>query len=168
MEIITKPNNKKKQTLIVKTDKQIIHVRIIHDNKTNSTQLYLKNSNSIITIEHAAKIKPARRDRSEVASTDNAILSPLSGSIVNIHVKVGDLITPGQAVVTIESMKMENEIRASCTALVKTIPIALGFVVEQTQVLVTLEPVASLPKQNSEIGETDDGKTNSKNIEAQI
>ncbi len=41
-----------------------------------------------------------------------AIKSPLPGTIIDIHVRVGDRVKVGQKLITLEAMKMENSIDA--------------------------------------------------------
>ena len=71
---------------------------------------------------------------------DNLSLkSPLAGRIVKILVKPGDQVNKNQLLVVIESMKMENEIRATFNGFIKNISISDGNLVQQNQVLITFE-----------------------------
>jgi len=65
--------------------------------------------------------------------------SPLAGRIVKILVNPGDLVSKNQLLVIIESMKMENEIRATFPGFIKNISISEGNLVQQNQVLITFE-----------------------------
>jgi biotin carboxyl carrier protein len=65
--------------------------------------------------------------------------SPLAGRITKVLVKSGQAVVQNQAIVSIESMKMENEIRAPFPAFIKNILISEGNLVQQNQVLVTFE-----------------------------
>jgi biotin carboxyl carrier protein len=68
-----------------------------------------------------------------------ALKSPLSGRITKIFVKNGEQVNKNHPVLAIESMKMENEIRAPFNAFVKSILISEGNLIQQDQVLITFE-----------------------------
>ena len=63
----------------------------------------------------------------------------MPGKIVNILVKPGDKVEPGQVVVILEAMKMENELTAINKGKVKSLAVEVGDSVQGGQVLVTLE-----------------------------
>ena len=54
------------------------------------------------------------------------VLSPMPGLLVSLLVAPGDRVEAGQAVATIEAMKMENILRAEKSATVKAVPVAVG------------------------------------------
>jgi biotin carboxyl carrier protein len=62
----------------------------------------------------------------------------MPGLVVRINVKPGDQVQPGQALVVMEAMKMENELRASTPGFVAVIRAEPGMVVEKGSVLVEL------------------------------
>ena len=67
------------------------------------------------------------------------LLAPMPGLVVRVAAAVGDLVQAGQALVVMEAMKMENELRASAPGRVKSILVAPGQAVEKGAVLVELE-----------------------------
>jgi biotin carboxyl carrier protein len=67
------------------------------------------------------------------------ITAPMPGTIVDVKVKVGEKVLAGQDVVVLESMKMENPIRATADGTVKEIKVANGDKVPAKQVLVIIE-----------------------------
>lgn len=67
------------------------------------------------------------------------IKAPISGLIVKVLVEPGDAVTDGQALVLLEAMKMENEIRSLRAGVVKSVAVATGKRVEQNEVLLVLE-----------------------------
>ncbi len=71
-----------------------------------------------------------------------AVSSPMPGIIVAVSVAVGDAVEYGEKVVILESMKMENELRAPCSGIVTHVHVTPGMSVEKDQVLVgiTQEP----------------------------
>lgn len=64
------------------------------------------------------------------------VTSPMPGIIVAVPVAVGDAVTFGQKVVILESMKMENELRAPCDGVVTHVHVVPGASVEKDQALV--------------------------------
>jgi biotin carboxyl carrier protein len=62
----------------------------------------------------------------------------MPGLIVNVPVQVGDAVTKGQTVVILESMKMENELKAPRDGVIARVECAKGDSVEQNKVLVTI------------------------------
>jgi biotin carboxyl carrier protein len=64
------------------------------------------------------------------------VASPMPGIIVAVAVAVGDVVNYGDKVVILESMKMENELRAPCMGIVTHVHVAAGASVEKDQPLV--------------------------------
>ena len=108
----------------------------------NKKFMYFLPQNKLIALPSTTMFfRPAKKQSDD---TDHSTLkSPLSGSVVKIFIKPGQAVSPGEKLLTIESMKMENEIRALVSAVIQTIPIAEGFVVQQSQVLITQTPITS-------------------------
>ena len=65
--------------------------------------------------------------------------SPMPGVIVNILVKTGDTVTKNQSVVTLEAMKMENEISAPIAGVISSIAVNKGDSVEAGALLLTIK-----------------------------
>ena len=66
------------------------------------------------------------------------IRSPMPGLIVRVPVQPGQAVAKGETVVVLESMKMENELKAPRDGTVHMVHIAEGDNVEQNKVLVTI------------------------------
>ncbi|MDI9550359.1 MAG: biotin/lipoyl-binding protein [Bacteroidales bacterium] len=60
----------------------------------------------------ASPAPPAAAPEAKPAGEGKAVESPLPGVIIEVSVKVGDVVKTGQKVAVIEAMKMENEIQA--------------------------------------------------------
>ena len=67
------------------------------------------------------------------------IKSPLTGTISGIDIKKGDKVKPGQKLMTLIAMKMENEIVAETAGVVKEIKAEAGKLVNSGDILVKLE-----------------------------
>lgn len=80
------------------------------------------------------------------AVTGEALLkSPMPGVVVSIPVQEGDLVKKGDAVVILESMKMENELRSPRDGVILRIAVQAGSGVEKDQLLLAIgdaEPTA--------------------------
>jgi biotin carboxyl carrier protein len=67
------------------------------------------------------------------------LVAPMPGMIVRVNVQVGDRVYPGQGLVVMEAMKMENELRATAAATVKAVIAQPGTAVEKGALLIELE-----------------------------
>ena len=66
------------------------------------------------------------------------VVAPMPGLIMKVLVKVGDTVTVGQKVMTMEAMKMENDINAGSAGTVKAVLVKEGDNVKEHQPLVTI------------------------------
>lgn len=87
--------------------------------------------------ERAYRLAQARGQLSD-ASEAVVIRSPMPGLILNVLVKEGEHISQGQTVVILESMKMENELRAGRDGVVTRVHVNTGDSVEKNQELVAV------------------------------
>ena len=67
------------------------------------------------------------------------VMAPMPGRVVRVLVAVGDRVTAGQAVVIVEAMKMENELRAPRDGVVREVAAREGAAVEAGAVLVAMD-----------------------------
>ena len=68
-----------------------------------------------------------------------ALVAPMPGLVVRIGVSPGDVVEPGSGLVTLDAMKMENELVAEARVRVAGVLVAAGDPVEKGQPLVTFE-----------------------------
>jgi pyruvate carboxylase subunit B len=76
---------------------------------------------------------------SAAASGPAPLKAPMPGMIVRVSVQVGDEVQPGQSLIVMEAMKMENELRATTAARVKAVLAQPGTAVEKGALLLELE-----------------------------
>jgi acetyl-CoA/propionyl-CoA carboxylase, biotin carboxylase, biotin carboxyl carrier protein len=91
----------------------------------------------------ATSTAPARRQRAGGSGSTAAggeLLAPMQGTIIGYAVQPGDTVTEGDAIVTLEAMKMENTLRSPCNGTVIATGIAPGTVVQPGTLLATIEP----------------------------
>jgi len=68
------------------------------------------------------------------------VSTPMPGKIVKILVEVGEKVAAKQSLVIVESMKMENEIKAPTNAEIKSIHFEAGDLVEPGSPIIKLIP----------------------------
>ena len=66
------------------------------------------------------------------------IKAPLPGVILSIHVSIGDQIKLGQKLITLEAMKMENNINSDKEGAVKAIKFSKGDSVMEGDILIVI------------------------------
>jgi biotin carboxyl carrier protein len=67
------------------------------------------------------------------------IIAPMPGSVITVHVGPGDAVSAGDAVVTIEAMKMEHVVVAPGAGRVADLEVAIGDQITRGQRLATIE-----------------------------
>ena len=83
-----------------------------------------------------AAAAPAAAPAGDVSG--NNVVAPMPGLIMKVLVKVGDTVTAGQKVMTMEAMKMENDINSGTAGTVKAVLVKEGDNVKEHQPLVTI------------------------------
>lgn len=76
--------------------------------------------------------------KKDISTKKITIVAPLAGTIIKIMTKEGDEIKRGQTLMTMEAMKMENNILAEKDGVVKAIKVSEGQNVLQNDVLVEM------------------------------
>jgi pyruvate carboxylase subunit B len=75
----------------------------------------------------------------ETADVNGAVTSPMQGTILKVNVKVGDSVKKGDVVAVLEAMKMENDIVAHSSGMVKSVFMQKGKNVDANAVLAVIE-----------------------------
>jgi pyruvate carboxylase subunit B len=71
--------------------------------------------------------------------------APMPGLVVRVMVAEGQTVSPGQGLVVLEAMKMENELKAAASGVMDRILVAPGQPVEKGAVLATFRSPHPLP-----------------------
>lgn len=66
------------------------------------------------------------------------IKSPLPGVILDVHVREGDKISAGTKLITLEAMKMENNINADKAGIIKSLKVKKGDSVLEGDILIEI------------------------------
>lgn len=67
------------------------------------------------------------------------MLAPMPGRVTSIHVKLGQEVQPGDALLSLEAMKMENVLKAEGIGVVSALCVHEGDVVEKGGLLISFE-----------------------------
>lgn len=81
---------------------------------------------------------PAPPKRPVAAAGSGNVTSPLAGRIVEVHAKVGQQVSEGDLVVTLEAMKMNTQVFASCSGKVTSIGAKPGDAVQEGDILLVV------------------------------
>lgn len=71
-------------------------------------------------------------------SSEGLLKAPMPGKILRIAVQPGDTVEPGQTLLVLEAMKMENELKSSLSGTVKQIHVSDGESVEKNATLIEI------------------------------
>ena len=100
----------------------------------------------VVTIEgyrFALDVRDPRRWSRKTAGagsdTVQSILSPMPGKVIRVLVAPGDPVVPGQGIVVVEAMKMQNELKSNRTGRVVSVPAKEGATVTAGELLATIE-----------------------------
>jgi geranyl-CoA carboxylase alpha subunit len=74
------------------------------------------------------------------AASDGRIRASTSGRVVAIHASIGDTLAAGQAVFTLEAMKMEHTHTAPIAGTLRALDLELGAQVSLSRVVARIEP----------------------------
>ncbi len=90
-----------------------------------------------------ARVDPAGRrpQRTAASPTAGNVIAPMAGLVVNVLVKAGEYVEKDQALVVLESMKMQMQLKAPCAGYIGRVAALNGAQVEKGTVLVTVSKV---------------------------
>src|SRR5947199_4038162 len=79
-----------------------------------------------------------RHDLPVATTTDHDVKAPVAGTVIAVAHEPGDEVATGQAIVVLESMKMEHEVLADADGIVRKLDVSVGDMVEEGQLLAVL------------------------------
>jgi len=85
-------------------------------------------------------ITPSEQKTSSPSGPKGAgfVKSPLPGTILDVHVKVGDMVKSGDKLITLEAMKMENIINSDKGGKVASVKVKKGDPVMEGDILIEI------------------------------
>lgn len=90
-------------------------------------------------VQQSAKTAHAPAVKTAAEGGASAVVAPIPGVVVAVHVKPGDKVVFGQELCALEAMKMKNAIRAGRNGVIKAVHASIGEHVHQSQLLVEFE-----------------------------
>jgi len=123
---------------------------IIKNFENNVVDIDVNGTNYKVTVEREqqkpktpklvrAKVKTSKEDAKIVSKIGKLVKAPLPGTIFKMNVKIGDRVEIGDTLLIMEAMKMENNIQAETTGIVKTVMVKEGDAVLQDDILLELD-----------------------------
>ncbi len=92
------------------------------------------------SLGHVALHRTPRFVDPTTAVAEGSLLAPMPGSIIAVHVSVGDEVTEGQPLVVMEAMKMQHTIAAPRDGAVTELAAEVGRQVDAGEVLAVVQP----------------------------
>jgi acetyl/propionyl-CoA carboxylase alpha subunit len=78
--------------------------------------------------------------RRDVPGADGCVRAPMTGTVLGVSVREGDVVEADQTLVVLSAMKMEHKLTAGIAGVVRTVAASPGAAVEQGALLVQVEP----------------------------
>jgi acetyl-CoA/propionyl-CoA carboxylase, biotin carboxylase, biotin carboxyl carrier protein len=91
-----------------------------------------------LLLEARQESSTARFRDSSMEKAEGTIKAPMPGMVIKVNVEAGSEVAPGDALVIVEAMKMEHEMRAAFAAIVDKVYVNAGQQVDAFQPLVEL------------------------------
>lgn len=136
-------NNYDTEVLEIIDNKAQIQVNgIVYNVEIDNTKKKIANTPRANVARQVAKAAPMATTTIQAPKATagaNAITAPLPGVILDVKVNVGDSVTVGQHLLTLEAMKMENNIDSTKDGVVKSIAKHKGDSVMEGDVLIEIE-----------------------------
>jgi len=84
-------------------------------------------------------LKETKIPKTIIRTTNMAIKAPLPGTIIQVLVKAGDKVAIGDKLLTMEAMKMENNVLSEKAGIIRLVNVKPGDTVMQNDILVEIE-----------------------------
>jgi biotin carboxyl carrier protein len=92
-----------------------------------------------VLTEREKRLKAVTRKAAAAQEGRQVITAPMPSKVVRLLVAVGEQVNPGDGVIVVEAMKMENELRSTGAGTVREIRVKEGDAVVGAQALVIIE-----------------------------
>jgi propionyl-CoA carboxylase alpha chain len=97
-------------------------------------RVYVQDARGEIVLEEVPRFPEP--EAVEVAA--GGYVAPMPGKVLDVRVQAGDVVAKGQALLTMEAMKMEHLVTASADGVVTEVRVSIGQQVEAGQVLMVI------------------------------
>ncbi len=109
------------------------------EKRVNSFSVRFFNDTVDLDLFEARKYKAAGLVKKPGSSGPSKVLAPMPGKIVRVSVSLNASVREGDSLLVMEAMKMQNELKAPRSGVVKQIHVKEGEPVSPAQVLMVLE-----------------------------
>ena len=127
-------------------DKKTIFVRqlcgqyfVSEDNKRWSKVSRQDLPSKMLSVDRVFDVYRGYKPSGLSGGNEGELLTQMPGKIVKIDTKIGDTVEPGQTLIILEAMKMENEIKCGTAGIVKAIHVNEGDTLEQGVLMIEIE-----------------------------
>ncbi|RMG21542.1 MAG: acetyl-CoA carboxylase biotin carboxyl carrier protein subunit [Methanobacteriota archaeon] len=117
----------------------LVTVQDEHSYKISFSEGHIFLDGRVVDFSYTPSVPKLKR-RSSSGIQKIEIQSPLPGVIVGIHVKVGDHVNEGDKILTLEAMKMQNELVTEKAGVVEKILVKMNDQTETNQLLAIISP----------------------------
>ena len=111
----------------------------------DGARLLLRLRGQAFEIEDHTRAASARQDGAGAGASDGKLRAAMNGRVVAVLVAVGERVAAGQAIVTIEAMKMEHLHAAPLAGTVNALHVTVGEQVPARGLVAEIEPFATEP-----------------------
>jgi geranyl-CoA carboxylase alpha subunit len=117
----------------------------LHRGRRETVRFHRADSQLWLDWDGRAEVLGIRRavtaqDGRAAESAPGMVTAPVSGTVTDISVAVGDLVEAGQALLVVEAMKVRNHVTSGIPGRVRAVHTERGHQVRREQILVELEP----------------------------
>ena len=110
------------------------------EKRTSGFRVRFRGADMVVNVRSPRQAELAKLMlEQKTEDTTKLLLCPMPGLIVKVDVNVGDEVHEGQALCTVEAMKMENILRAEKKSVVKEIKVQPGDSLAVDEVIMEFE-----------------------------
>ncbi len=91
-----------------------------------------------IRVEEEARHRLRARGTAQSRAGGQVLVAPMPGKVVHVAVSEGQTVKPGDGLIVIEAMKMENEFKATAAGTVKEVRVQVGQSVNAGDLLLVI------------------------------
>ena len=92
----------------------------------------------VVVNDERSKLMKSAHGSTDATAGPTTVRAPMPGLVSKVEVAKGDQVSPGQGLVILEAMKMENEIRSNVKGQIKDIFVQTGRAVEKGEPILTI------------------------------
>ena len=123
---------------LMNVDEQDIALKV--EKRTSGFRVRFRGADMVVNVRSPRQAELAKLMlEQKTEDTTKLLLCPMPGLIVKVDVNVGDEVHEGQALCTVEAMKMENILRAEKKSVVKEIKVQPGDSLAVDEVIMEFE-----------------------------